>query len=90
MQYADTEKVYITNGQKRNTKDGQVIRNNTQFPISYVDSSWIREIIRTEGFKVRGHFRLQPYKKDGEWTKKLIYINEFEKHGYHRRARKDI
>ena len=24
------------------------------------------------------HFRLQPKKKDGEWTKELIWINEFK------------
>lgn len=31
---------------------------------------------------------LQPKKNDkGEWIKELIYINEFEKHGYHRQAK---
>ena len=66
---------------------GKVV-NDTGIEVTLLDSTWFREIIRNEGFKVRGHFRLQPCKNDkGEWTHKLIYINEFEKHGYHRRAK---
>ena len=59
-------------------------------PATYIDCSWFREIVRREGFMVRGHFRLQPYKKNGEWTKKLIYIEPFQKHGYTRRAKIDL
>ncbi len=33
-----------------------------------------------------GHFRLQNVKENGEWTKRLIYINPYAKHGYHRLA----
>lgn len=69
---------------------GKVV-NDTGIEVTLLDSTWFREIIRNEGFKVRGHFRLQPCKNDkGEWTRKLIYINEFEKHGYHRRAKMTI
>lgn len=69
---------------------GKVV-NDTGIEVTLLDSTWFREIIRNEGFKVRGHFRLQPCKNDkGEWTHKLIYINEFEKHGYHRRAKMTI
>lgn len=35
------------------------------------------------GFRVSGYFRLQPY-ADG--SKRLIWINEFVRHGYHRKA----
>lgn len=90
LQYADTEKVYIENGQTKSLTRGESVKNSSGMKIKYYDSRWIREIIRTEGFKVRGHFRMQPYKINGEWSKKLIYINEFEKHGYHRRALKDV
>jgi hypothetical protein len=31
---------------------------------------------------VSGHFRLQPKKSNGEWTKELIWIDEFGKTGY--------
>ena len=77
---------------KKSTLDpqGKVV-NDTGVEVTLLDSSWFREIIRNEGFKVRGHFRLQPCKNEkGEWTRKLIYINEFEKHGYHRRAKMSI
>lgn len=60
---------------------------NTFTPdVNYIDCSWFTTIIRTEGFKVRGHFRLQPC-GTGRKDHKLIYINEFEKHGYVRRAK---
>lgn len=68
-------------------KQGKIV-NDTGVEVTLLDSRWFREIIRNEGFKVRGHFRLQPCKNEqGEWTHKFIYIEEFEKHGYHRRAK---
>ena len=47
------------------------------------DSKWYTEICNDESFQVSGHFRLQPY---GDGTRKLIWINEFTKNGYHRKA----
>lgn len=47
------------------------------------DSKWYTKICNDESFKVSGHFRLQPY---GDGTRKLIWINEFTKNGYHRKA----
>jgi hypothetical protein len=61
--------------------------NETEVPVKIIDSRWFRNIIRLEGFAVRGHFRLQPKKVNGEWTKELIWINDFEKHGYTSKAR---
>lgn len=64
--------------------------NDTGIDVTLLDSRWFKTIIRTEGFTVRGHFRLQPYKNEaGLWDRKLIYIDEFEKHGYHRAAKLD-
>ena len=90
LKYADVEVINIYGNQRKLLPDkSDVIENKSGVRVQYIDSKWIREIIRLEGFKVRGHFRLQPVKdEDGEWTRKLIYINEFEKHGYHRRALK--
>lgn len=53
--------------------------------ISYFtfDSKWYTEVCNNNDFNVSGHFRLQPY-SDG--SRRLIYINEFVKHGYHRKA----
>ena len=54
--------------------------------IRFLDASWYTTIIRSEGFGVRGHFRLQPC-GPGRTEKKLVYINEYRKHGYVRRAK---
>ena len=90
LKYADVEVMNVYGHQRKMLPDkSDVIENKSGVRVQYIDSRWIREIIRLEGFKVRGHFRLQPIKdEEGEWTRKLIYINEFEKHGYHRRALK--
>lgn len=66
------------------------IYNELDRRILYLDSFWFTELVRSEGFSVRGHFRLQPKKKNGEWTKELIWVDTFLKHGYHRRAQKEI
>jgi hypothetical protein len=60
--------------------------NNTKSSIQIIDSTWFTNLVKSDGFKVRGHFRLQPKKKDGEWTKELIWINDFQKEGYTRKA----
>lgn len=38
------------------------LRNNIPFDVKIMDSTWFTTICRNEGFKVRGHFRLQPKK----------------------------
>ena len=63
-------------------------RNDIDLPINYLDSKWFTTLVKSEGFNVRGHFRLQPKKKDGEWTRELIWINEFRKTGYTAPARR--
>jgi hypothetical protein len=58
--------------------------NNSTEDIYYANSLW-KQRISPEGFKVSGHFRLQPI---GEKRKgrKLIWIEEFKKEGYNRKA----
>lgn len=92
LKYADVEVINVYGNQRKQLPDkSDVIENKSGVRVKYIDSRWIREIIRLEGFKVRGHFRLQPMKdEEGEWIRKLIYINEYEKHGYHRRALKTL
>jgi len=62
--------------------------NETKLSITYLDSKWFTTLVKSDGFKVRGHFRLQPKKKEGKWTHELIYIDEFMKTGYTAPARK--
>ena len=66
---------------------GEKVNNFMGIDVQVLDSRWFTTICRDEGFLVSGHFRLQPYKdENGEWTRKLIYINPYAKHGYHRLA----
>lgn len=60
--------------------------NKSKHNIKIIDSKWITTLVHSDAFKVRGHFRLQPY---GESLKerKLIWINEFQKNGYTREAK---
>ena len=63
-------------------------KNEAGINVIVLDSLWYTNICREEGFMVSGHFRLQPCKDGmGHWTRKIIYIAAYEKHGYHRQAR---
>lgn len=82
------KKVPIPEGE--DNKDKTLLVDST-LPVKYYDCSWFRTIVRKEGFLVRGHFRMQPYKnKEREWDHKLIYIEPFQKHGYTRTAKKVV
>lgn len=84
--YAKVETKVFRPGGKIKTKQGR-IKNESNMVFAYRTTNYFTEYIRDEDFKVSGHLRLQSYKnKDGEISRKLIYINEFVKHGYHRKA----
>lgn len=74
-------KTYVKKEVKKNKKNVVV----TEEGLGYFtfDSKWYTEICNNNDFKVSGHFRLQPY---SDVSRKLIFINEFVKHGYHRKA----
>ncbi len=55
--------------------------------VTYINSTWFTKIVRSEGFSVKGHFRLQAC-GEGRRERKLIWINEFEKLGRISKARK--
>lgn len=82
----DIETVYLEAGRSNNKpkKDGKII-NTSKFGVTIVDSKWNKILIRTEGFGVRGHYRLQPCGPNHS-ERKLVWINAFEKHGYTRNA----
>ena len=81
--YAPIEEI-VSVRERREHKDLPDIKTSQR--VNYLDCSWYTTIVRNEGFSVRGHFRLQPCGKEKK-DKKLIYIHEFQKHGYVRRAR---
>jgi len=61
--------------------------NETNLKICFLDSKWFTNLVKSDAFSVSGHFRLQPKKKEGSWTKELIWIDEFLKNGYTSKAR---
>lgn len=81
--YAPIEEVVSV---RERREHGGIPDVKTSQKIDYYDCSWYTTIVRNEGFSVKGHFRLQPCGK-GKRDHKLIYIHEFQKHGYVRRAR---
>lgn len=63
-----------------------VYNNKTKFPINVIDSTWYTNLVSSGAFKVRGHFRLQPYGQ-GMSKRRLQWIADFEKEGYTRKAK---
>lgn len=69
-------------------KTGKTL-NDFSFPLTVVTSKWNITSIRTEGFMVSGHFRLQP-KGVGRSEYEMIFIEPFQKNGYKRTAGKKL
>lgn len=90
IELGDIETIILDKGKNngKNKKDGK-ITNTSEFTVYVVDSSWNKLIIRTDGFAVKGHFRLQPCGVNFS-ERKLIWIGAFEKHGYKRQPRAKI
>lgn len=60
-----------------------IYNNKTKSDIQIIDSTYFTTLIKSDAFKVRGHFRIQPYKEG----KKIIWISDFTKLGYTRKAK---
>lgn len=63
--------------------------NQSDYSFEIMDSTWFTTLVKSDAFKVRGHFRLQPC---GEAFKdrKLVWIKDFKKEGYTRKAKKEL
>jgi hypothetical protein len=84
---AENEMIIVEPGRKYGTKkQGKLINTFQDIPVTIVNSTWNITSIRTEGFAVSGHFRLQPC-GPGLTETKLILIEPFEKNGYMRKAK---
>ena len=87
---SDTEfKIIKPNEKIGSRRKNTAFKNNTKIPFHIVDSVWNNIVIRKEGFKVMGHFRLQPCGVKS-MDRKLIWISEHKKDGYIRGLRKRI
>jgi len=86
IKYAEVETKYLP--ANKITKDINCkYVNDTKLGINILDSKWFTNLIKSDAFKVHGHFRLQPYGQ-GLKERKLIWINDFMKTGYTAPARK--
>ena len=83
--WAEVEVAEVKTKVKKEIKNKGKTIIKTEEGLSYFtfDSKWYTEICNNNDFLVSGHFRLQPY---GDGSRRLIYINEFIKHGYHLKA----
>ncbi len=85
--YATVETEVVNLNKKiKPAEENEPLYNAIPFPVTWLNCNWFTNIIRSQGFGVRGHFRLQPIKVNGEWTRELIWINPFQKNGYTRKA----
>lgn len=60
--------------------------NETDKRITILDSTWFTNLVVTGAFNVGGHLRWQPY-GPGLAQKKLIWISDYTKEGYTRKAK---
>jgi hypothetical protein len=63
--------------------------NDSDYQIQIMDSTWFTTLVKSDSFKVRGHFRFQPCGQALK-DKKLIWIKDFTKEGYTRKAKKEL
>lgn len=85
IKYCPLETKFVAGGRKEHHV-GQKYVNETRQKIEILDSTWFTTIVRSEGFGVSGHFRMQPY-GPGLAQKRLQWIEPFEKTGYTRKAK---
>jgi hypothetical protein len=88
LKYTDPDIKLISSGKKIGTKK-KGFYNLTSNDVQVVDSSWNTTVVRTEGFSVDGHLRLQPC-GEGNKNRKLIWIEPFKKNGYVRQAKSTL
>jgi hypothetical protein len=88
LYYGDITTKFIPSKQEIKLSAFKKITNNSSFDICYVDTLW-KQRISTDGFGVKGHFRLQPIGTERK-QRKLIWIEQFQKQGYNRKATKEL
>jgi hypothetical protein len=81
--------VKILKPKEKYRSEGKKYFNESKSDVHILDCKWFTELIRDSPFKVRGHFRWQ-FHGEGRKGRKLIWIDEFQKEGYHRKAEKEV
>lgn len=86
-QFAEPETILLPEGRKSGTRKNGKVLNDAPFGVTMLDSTWNKIVVRTDGFDVNGHLRLQPV-GEGRKDRKLIWINPFKKQGYIKKSGK--
>lgn len=86
LEFSDLETVTLKPNAKMGTKREGKYVNESKLDVTIVDSTWNKTIVRVGEFGVSGHLRLQPVGL-GRNDRKLIYISEYHKKGYVRKAK---
>lgn len=82
LEFAEVEtKIIKPNEKIKHHKEK--LYNKSRILVEIIDSTYYTTIIRQDGFKVSGHWRWQPT----NIGVKLLWINDFHKHGYKRVAK---
>lgn len=84
--YAEIKTVMMQTGRNKKTRTthvGEDYELQSRVPVQIIDSRWFTEVVG-EGFKVSGHWRKQWYATIQK--NKLIWIKDYEKQGYTRKA----
>lgn len=85
--YAQVETKILLPMSKSVSPIGTKYINETKTSINLLNSTWFTTLVKSDAFNVRGHFRLQPKKRDGKWVREIIWISDFQKKGYKSEAR---
>lgn len=86
IKYAPIETKIIESNSKIKTQNNKYV-NDTKSNITLLTCTWFTNLVKSDGFKVKGHFRLQPCGV-GRLELKLVWVNDYEKTGYTAPARK--
>ena len=87
IHFFETDRIVlnVNRNPRAQVNDTQYV-NLTPRNIHIIDTNWFTNIIRVDPFLVSGHIRFQACGQ-GYQERKMIWINEYEKKGYVRKAR---
>lgn len=88
IKYCEVEVKFIGAGKKVKDVNCKYV-NDTKTNVTILDSAWFKTVVKSDGFTVRGHFRLQACGK-GMKERKLVWLSDFEKHGYTRNFKRPV
>jgi hypothetical protein len=88
----DIETKILKPGQKDRSKGKHSEKhfNESNTNVTLIDCAWFTELIAINGHKVSGHLRKQPFGSKSNPKYRWIWIDEYQKGEYKRRARKEI